>query len=43
MDEDFMQALKQYGLAECAGVSVGMERMLMCAAQVEDIAQVCLF
>ena len=42
MDEDFMQTLKQYGLAECAGVSVGIERLLMCKAHAEDIAQVSL-
>ena len=42
MDEDFMQALEQYGLAECAGVSVGIERLLMCKAHTEDIAQVSL-
>ncbi len=40
LDGDFMQTLKQYGLAECAGVSVGIERLLMCKAHVEDIAQV---
>ncbi len=42
MDEDFMQTLKQYGLAECVGVSVGIERLLMCKAHAEDIAQVSL-
>ena len=40
IDEDFMQALKKYGLAECAGVAVGIERLLMGIVQVEDIAQV---
>ena len=40
LDEDFMQALKKYGLTECAGVSVGIDRLLMCKAQVEDIAQI---
>ena len=40
MDEDFMQTLKRYGLAECAGVSVGIERLLMCKAHADDIVQV---
>ena len=40
IDEGFMQMLKQYGLDECAGVSVGIERLLMCKAHAEDIAQV---
>ena len=40
IDEDFMHALKRYGLAECAGVSVGIERLLMCKARVADIAQI---
>ncbi len=40
MDEDFMQTLKQYGLADCAGVSIGIERLSMCKARTEDIAQV---
>lgn len=42
MDEDFMQALKQHGLAACAGVSVGIDRLLMCKARVEDIDRICL-
>ena len=42
IDEDFMRTLKKYGLAECAGVSVGIERLLMCKARAADIAQVCL-
>ena len=42
IDEDFMQTLEQYGLTNCAGVSVGIERLLMCKAHVKDIAQVSL-
>ena len=40
IDEDFMNTLKKYGLRECAGVSVGMQRLLMCIAQTTDIAEV---
>ena len=42
-DEDFLQALEDGKLTDCAGVSVGLERLLMCMAQSDDIDQVCLF
>ena len=42
-DEDFLQALEDGKLPACAGVSVGLERLLMCLTQSDDIDQVCLF
>jgi len=42
IDEDFMQTLEKNGMRECAGVSVGMQRLLMCIAQVSNIAQISL-
>lgn len=43
-DEDFLQALEDNPpLPNCAGVSVGLERLMMCATQSDDIHQISLF
>lgn len=42
VDEHFLQALEN-GLPECAGVAIGMDRVLMCRMQVDDIKQVISF
>jgi lysyl-tRNA synthetase class 2 len=41
-DERFLAALEQ-GLPECAGVAVGIDRILMCRMQVNDLKQVIAF
>ena len=42
VDEHFLQALVQ-GLPECAGVAMGVDRILMCRMQVDDLKQVISF
>ena len=42
VDERFLAALEQ-GLPECAGVAVGIDRILMCRMQVNDLKQVIAF
>lgn len=42
VDERFLAALET-GLPECAGVAVGIDRVLMCRMQVDDIKQVIPF
>ncbi len=42
MDEDFIEALKA-GLPECAGMAVGMDRVIMLAADVPTIADTLFF
>ncbi len=42
VDEYFLQALEQ-GMPECAGIAVGLDRVLMCRMQVKDIKQVIAF
>lgn len=42
VDEHFLQALEQ-GLPECAGVAMGIDRILMCRMQVDDLKQVISF
>lgn len=42
IDERFLAALET-GLPECAGVAVGIDRVLMCRMQVDDIKQVIPF
>lgn len=39
IDEDFLAAL-QHGLPPCAGIALGLDRLVMLAAGVEDIEQV---
>ena len=41
-DARFLAALEQ-GLPECAGVAVGIDRILMCRMQVDDLKQVIAF
>lgn len=42
VDERFLAALEQ-GLPECAGIAIGLDRVLMCRMQVDDIKQVIAF
>ncbi len=42
VDERFIAALEQ-GLPECAGVALGIDRILMCRMQVNDLKQVIAF
>ncbi len=42
VDERFLAALES-GLPECAGVAIGIDRVLMCRMQVNDIKQVIAF
>ncbi|MEZ5454460.1 MAG: EF-P lysine aminoacylase EpmA [Thiothrix sp.] len=42
VDERFLAALET-GLPECAGVAIGIDRVLMCRMQVDDIKQVIPF
>ena len=42
VDERFLAALEQ-GLPECAGVALGVDRILMCRMQVNDLKQVIAF
>ena len=42
IDEHFLAALEQ-GLPECAGVAIGIDRVLMCRMQVSDLKQVISF
>jgi lysyl-tRNA synthetase class 2 len=42
IDESFLQAL-EYGLPDCAGVALGLDRLLMCVAGVGNIEQVLAF
>ncbi|MDD5394461.1 MAG: EF-P lysine aminoacylase EpmA [Thiothrix sp.] len=42
VDEHFLVALEQ-GLPECAGVAIGIDRVLMCRMQVNDLKQVIAF
>ena len=42
VDENFLIALEQ-GLPECAGVAIGVDRVLMCRLQSSDIKQVISF
>jgi len=42
MDEDFVNALKS-GMPECAGVAVGVDRLIMLAADVPTIAETMFF
>lgn len=42
VDERFLAAL-QTGLPECAGVAIGIDRVLMCRMQVNDLKQVIAF
>lgn len=42
VDERFLAALEQ-GLPECAGVAMGIDRVLMCRLQVDDLKQVIAF
>jgi lysyl-tRNA synthetase class 2 len=42
VDERFLAALEQ-GLPECAGVALGIDRILMCRMQVNDLKQVIAF
>jgi lysyl-tRNA synthetase class 2 len=42
VDEHFLAALEQ-GLPECAGVALGIDRILMCRMQVDDLKQVISF
>jgi lysyl-tRNA synthetase class 2 len=42
VDEHFLTALEQ-GLPECAGVALGVDRILMCRMQVDDLKQVISF
>ena len=42
IDQLFMDALKQ-GLPDCAGVAVGIDRLLMAMTGVEDIREVLTF
>lgn len=42
VDEHFLAALAQ-GLPECAGVAIGIDRVLMCRMQVNDLKQVIAF
>jgi lysyl-tRNA synthetase class 2 len=42
VDERFLAALES-GLPECAGVAIGIDRVLMCRMQVDDIKQVIAF
>lgn len=42
VDERFLAALEQ-GLPECSGVALGLDRILMCRMQVDDIKQVIAF
>ena len=42
VDKQFLAALEQ-GLPECAGVALGVDRILMCRMQVDDLKQVISF
>jgi lysyl-tRNA synthetase class 2 len=42
VDEYFLQALDQ-GMPESAGIAIGLDRVLMCRMQVDDIKQVIAF
>ena len=42
IDESLLQALEA-GLPECAGVALGLDRLVMCAAGVDSLAQVMSF
>ncbi|MFN3785321.1 MAG: amino acid--tRNA ligase-related protein, partial [Thiothrix sp.] len=42
VDERFLAALER-GLPECAGVAIGMDRVLMCRLQVNDLNEVIAF
>lgn len=42
LDKDLLAALES-GLPDCAGVALGLDRLLMCAAGVENIQQVIAF
>lgn len=42
VDERFLAALET-GLPECAGIAIGMDRVLMCRMQVTDLKQVIAF
>ena len=39
-DERFLAALERRGLPKCAGVALGLERLLMCLAGAEDIEEI---
>ncbi|MGD8577615.1 MAG: EF-P lysine aminoacylase GenX, partial [Thiohalophilus sp.] len=42
IDEKFLAAL-EYGLPDCAGVALGLDRLLMIATGLDDIRQVLSF